>query len=204
MKKETFSIVFHLGLSKFDKYTMDSIDQLINVCNYIKIILKDFAIHTRIKVYFAETINSSGEINYICDYIKANINEDAPIITYHPEYYATKNKDVPTVKIDAPSIDVPAHFYAKCNKSMVLRLDKNKPVVQWGYCCGAKIPAKDFMTTFNKSVFLYKLSRDWVYCDRPIKTKTVERYKTEVSETDSVTITCGDIGNEYEREDFKC
>ena len=218
-----------MKLSDYDKYVpesfkitidirhanMDQVDQIINIFSYFYNLLKEeFGISISIKV--------SNLTDYKISYVISNIRDNGydrnaiRLILYDSPY-----TDVEKVTIDgkdykvgmggtAPWIaksDKP--HYSCCNKGIVIRCDSDKIYITFGACCGNRVNVIDFMTSINKSAFIYRATRDFVYCDKsigynPNVTQGVNKLFFDITEVDrSVTTDCWD-NLKPTRELFSC
>lgn len=207
-----------MKLSDYDRYVPESfkitidirhanierVDQIINIFSYFYNLLKEkFGISISIKV--------SNLTDYKISYLISNIRDagyDRNAIRF--VLYNSPHTNIEKVTIagrdykinmggSAPRIlkaDKP--HYSCCNKGIVVRGESDSVYITPGACCGNRIDAIDFMTSLNKSSFIYRATRDFVYCDKSIKynpdtTHGVNMLIFDITEVDrSVTTDCWD------------
>ena len=218
-----------MKLSDYDKYipvsfkvtidlhyvNMDQVDQIINIFSYFYNLLKG-------KFDFSITIKTTSLTDYIIPYLLSNIRDagyakDVIRLLLYKNPYSGIEKvtiagrdykvNLPLPRGDRLTSDRP--HYSCCNKGIVIGCDSGKVYITFGACCGNKVDAIDFMTSFNKSSFIYRVTRDFVYCDKPIVyspnvTQGVNKILFDITEVDrSVTTDCwADI--KPTRELFSC
>ena len=207
-----------MKLSDYDKYVPESfkitidirhanierVDQIINIFSYFYNLLKEkFGISISIKVSNLTDYKISYLISNIID---AGYDRNAIRFVLYGSLYTNIEKVTIAgrdYKINmggsAPRIlkaDKP--HYSCCNKGIVIGCDSGKVYITFGACCGNKVDAIDFMTSFNKSSFMYRATRDFVYCDKSIGynpniTQGVNMLLFDITEVDRpVTTDCWD------------
>lgn len=195
-----FRIIFHFHNDP--NFTQDAIDQLLNVYHLIRKYI-EMPLRVEFKLYSLEkNLSDYKKVNEVCNYLQENISDEITLCAYNPDNFDFPRKHR-VIEQNREYNELPSKAYLHCNKCLVLKIKGNKAVVIYGYCCGEQIPADEFCRTFDQSVFQYKYSRDWVYCEKKKLAKQDKGYALEVNEYDTVTTLCGEERG-YERSYFKC